>query len=264
MPESPEINFYYNTYFKKLSNKSFTELSILSGKYKRKEPANYLSFSKQLPLNIVKTGVKGKNIWILFDNDTALYFTHGMTGYWTNVDEKHNHIKLVINNNTLYFNDMRGFGTMSIMTKLELDNKLNTLGVDVMTLSNNKNDKQIVMNAIFTKKNSNKIIGKILMEQNILSGIGNYLRAEILWDAIISPYRLLKDFSEDDKDRLFTSIINVVQYHYNNILKYKHAHYPSRKDTFKVYMQKKDINDMEVTHDKLDSRTIHWVKGRQI
>lgn len=262
MPESPEVNFYYTTFFKSIVGKKLKSIEILSGRYVKKGIEDLPLLTNQLPLTIEDTGVKGKNIWMKLNNNLAIFFTHGMTGYWTNKDEKFNHIKLIIDNKDIFFNDMRGFGTVTIMTHFELELKLDSLGVDVMKIQ--PKDKQNVFDKLFIKKNNTKMIGKVLMDQSVISGIGNYLRAEILWDSKISPYRLLKDFTNDDKEHLFNSIIKLAHYHYNNILKFKQAHYPSREGTFKVYMQDKDPNGLEVSHDKMDSRTVHWVKDIQV
>lgn len=263
MPESPEVNFYYTTFFKSNIGKKLKDIEIISGRYKKNKIEDLSILLNKLPLTIEDIGVKGKNIWIKLNNNYAIYFTHGMTGYWTNKEEKFNHIKLVIDNKELYFNDMRGFGTMTIMTHYELELRLDKLGIDVMKMQ--LKDKRNIFDKLFTKKNNMKMIGKILIDQNnAISGIGNYLRAEILWDSKISPYRLLKDFRNEDKERLLVSIIKITQYHYNNIIKNKQPHYPSREDTFKVYMRENDPNGLKVSHDKMGSRTIHWVKEIQL
>lgn len=261
MPESPEVNFYYTTFFKSIIGKKLKNIEILSGRYKKKEIEGLSTLLDKLPLTIEETGIKGKNIWIKLNNNFAIYFTHGMTGYWTTTNEKFNHIKLIIDNNQLFFNDMRGFGTVTIMTHFELESRLEKIGIDVMKIQ--LKDKQTIFDKLFTKKNNTKMIGKILMDQSILSGIGNYLRAEILWDSKISPYRLLNNFTQEDKEVLLNSIIKITHYHYNNIIKNKQPHYPSREGTFKVYMQEKDPNGLTVSHDKMDSRTVHWVKDLQ-
>jgi len=263
MPEGPEIKFYYNQFLKGLRNKTLNNIEIKSGKYTRKNIENLNSLKKLLPLRITNTGVKGKNVWIELDKDMSIYFTHGMTGFWNKNDTlKHNHIELLINNEKLYFNDMRGFGNVTVTTsKEELNNKIDNLGLDVMNIK--KTDKNKFNNILFTDKNRNKVIGKVLMDQSYLSGIGNYLRAEILWESEISPYRKLSDFTTEDKNKLFNAIIKLVNYHYKNICNHKRAHYPDRYDTFKVYMQYKDILGNTVTREKMDNRTVHWVKDIQ-
>lgn len=264
MPEGPEIRFYYETYIHPLKNKTLTNIAILSGRYvKHPKIANFNDFQKLLPLKVIDTGVKAKNVWLIFENKYCLYFTHGMTGRWSkDSTEIHNRIQLQFDNDTLYFNDMRGFGTLTVMlSKDVLTNKLNKLGLDVFTLK--KSDKQLFINALFNDRTNNKMIGKVLLEQEYVSGLGNYLRAEILWDTFISPYRLIKDITAKEKEALFISTLKIIKYHYKYITKHKASYYPTRDETFKVYLRDKDIYGNTVIHEKLGPQTIHWVKERQ-
>jgi len=262
MPEGPEIHFYYKRYVATLKNKVLTNFEIISGRYIRHPNIPHLSdFQKALPLKIVDTGVKGKAIWMLFENDMSLYFTHGMTGGWEiEPNDKHNRIRLTFDDMVLFFNDMRGFGTVTIATsKQELEDRLASLGVDAMTVRNEKT----FINSLFIPKNLDKSIGLILLDQKYVSGIGNYLRAEILWEISISPYRLLKDITLEEKHLLYVATKKIMKYHLKFITKYKHPHYQTRDTTFNVYMRKYDVNGLPVTHEKLGPQTIHWVKDRQ-
>lgn len=264
MPEGPEIKFFYKTYIYPLKNKTLTDISILSGRYiKHPNIPSFTLFQKLLPLNIIDTGVKGKNIWILLSNNYCLYFRHGMTGGWTkDENDVYNRIKLQFDKEILFFNDMRGFGTITIMkSKEELNKKLNSLGIDVFTLK--PTDENLFIQALFNDKTNNKMIGKILLEQKYVSGIGNYLRAEILWAVLISPYRLMKDITNIEKHNLFKNTLKIINYHYKYITKHKQSYYPTREKTFKVYFRNKDIFGNTVIHETLGPQTIHWVKDRQ-
>lgn len=264
MPEGPEIRFFYETYIQSLKNKTLTQIAILSGRYvKHPNIPHFTAFQKLLPLKVIETGVKAKNVWLLLENNYCLYFTHGMTGRWTkDINDIHNRIHLQFGNENLYFNDMRGFGTITVMTsKDELNKRLNDMGLDVFTLT--KKDKELFINALFNEKTKDKMIGKLLLEQTYVSGLGNYLRAEILWDAFISPYRLMKDITQSEKEALFKSTLKIIKYHYNYITKHKETYYPTRDETFKVYLREKDIYGNTVLHEKLGPQTIHWVKDRQ-
>jgi formamidopyrimidine-DNA glycosylase len=44
------------------------------------------------------------------------------------------------------------------------------------------------------------------MDQSKFSGIGNYLKCEILFDAKISPHRYLDQITDQDRDQLFRSM----------------------------------------------------------
>ena len=45
---------------------------------------------------------------------------------------------------------------------------------------------------------SERTVGAVLLDQTAVAGIGNYLRAEILWQCRIDPWRTVGDLTEDD------------------------------------------------------------------
>ena len=83
------------------------------------------------------------------------------------------------------------------------------------------------------------------MNQSYLSGIGNYLKSEILYQSKISPYRKLESLNENDIEILYKNIIKIS----NDSLKAGGAtirNYSNINDekgnyvfSFKVYQQKK-------------------------
>ena len=64
------------------------------------------------------------------------------------------------------------------------------------------------------KKYPNKTISEFLMNQKIVSGIGNYLKAECLYDAKISPHRFCCHISTKESDRLFYACRRITQLSY--------------------------------------------------
>jgi formamidopyrimidine-DNA glycosylase len=60
---------------------------------------------------------------------------------------------------------------------------------------------------VFKKRISSRgsIIKKILMDQSIISGIGNIYSDEILWDAKINPYKRGKELKEKELKKIFHS-----------------------------------------------------------
>ena len=71
----------------------------------------------------------------------------------------------------------------------ELTNKLNKIGPDIMEQST---DLELFKNQIKKRNNLDKSIGLVIMDQKIISGIGNYLRADILYLSKINPFRKVK------------------------------------------------------------------------
>ena len=101
------------------------------------------------------------------------------------------------------------------------------------------------------------------------SGVGNWIRAEILYECKIAPNRKLKDLSESDIKHLYHWSIKILKDAYNvkglTISNYidPEGNYGTYK--VKVYMQKKDpYGHKVITSVFSDKRTIHWVPEVQI
>jgi formamidopyrimidine-DNA glycosylase len=116
------------------------------------------------------------------------------------------------------------------------------------------------------KKKKKKTIAQVLMNQSVISGIGNYLKAEILYAARVSPHRECDSLTDKELGRICKYTNQIMNTSYNSggatILTYKdeNGNPGTFSRRFMVYNQKKDPlgNDVirETTKDK---RTTHWV-----
>jgi formamidopyrimidine-DNA glycosylase len=118
---------------------------------------------------------------------------------------------------------------------------------------------------------SNKPIGQLLMDQSLFAGVGNYIRAEALYQAKMSPWRLGNQLTEDDLKALYEAIVSVMKESYDHqgatILTYKNAYGEEGKHSsyFKVYGQSKDpLGNIIKKEDTPDKRTIHWCPAVQV
>ena len=55
------------------------------------------------------------------------------------------------------------------------------------------------------KNNLDKCIGLVMINQKIISGIGNYLRADILYLSKINPFRKIRKLNNDEIEILFNN-----------------------------------------------------------
>ena len=104
------------------------------------------------------------------------------------------------------------------------------------------------------------------MNQKTVAGVGNYIKAEVLWLSKVSPLRRVADLKEAEIVSLRDNIQKVIRTSYQNggatIKSFYGADgsvgtYSSR---FLVYNQKTDPYDNPVTKTKTpDGRTTHWV-----
>jgi len=120
------------------------------------------------------------------------------------------------------------------------------------------------------KKNKHNIC-KVLMDQSVIAGVGNYVKAEALWLAKINPASSVQDLEDHQLVDLNESIKSVLRASYESggatIKSYKNfdgeiGDYSSR---FLVYNQKTDPHGNEVVKFQTpDGRTTHWVPEVQI
>jgi formamidopyrimidine-DNA glycosylase len=263
MTEGPETYFYY-TILKHLIGKKIVKLKILTKRYRNKD---FLKLQRSLPLKIIDIDIKGKNIWFKFENGMIMYVTHGMSGSWsfkgdeTRILNKYSIHRIVFeidNEETLYFNDWNNIATIRIFyNDDELNEKLDDLGPCIFGKVSYKDFYER-----FEKK-KDKEIAILLLDQSIIAGVGNYLRADILWKSRLSPYRKYSDLTENEKRRLYKYTNDIPMFHYKFMKKYGEVFPPERINTFMIYRKNKDKYGNKVKKDLLNGRSIYWVSTLQ-
>jgi DNA-formamidopyrimidine glycosylase len=276
MPEGPEVKMLVDLLNKKLKNKTIKNIEILGGKYLRKKA----DFSNLKGLNIKSINCYGKFIYWIFNNsDLVLFNTLGMTGWWSinNHSIMHNNIKFIIEDLIVYFNDPRNFGNIIISNHSKLNNKLEELGADIFNNSNND-----IFIERLKKKRDDSMICSALLDQKVIAGCGNYLRAEALYIAKISPFRTIKNLSKDEMNKIFNILVQLAWFYYNeekgrilNIIDNKYqlnatykktgpSKYKPESGFFHVYRQDKDTLGNKVLKKEINNRTIHYVPNIQL
>ena len=265
MPEGPEVKIMVKYLSNNFKNKTLKNIEILDGRYKRHDvPFNYELFLEDLPLVIKSIKCHGKFIyWEFFNSDFVIFNTLGMEGKWTTSEDKHNNILFLINEKKLYLNDFRNFGTLKFCYKDELEEKLKELGPDILS---DNNEFEEFKNRLEKKK---KNIAEILLDQKVLAGVGNYLRAEGLYVAKINPFKKIKELTEEELKKLYEVLRQISWFNYDfkkgkklKIIddKYEIEKLYSKSDSyFLVYREKKDILGNKVVSEKLKDRTIFYV-----
>ena len=98
------------------------------------------------------------------------------------------------------FSDLRKFGKIVLLDtkKIEELPEIKKLGVDAMSREFNlKKFKEIL------EKKPKSIIGLLLMDQNLIAGIGNIYRSEILFAAGVDPKRKVESLKEAEIEKIF-------------------------------------------------------------
>lgn len=214
---------------------------------------------------VVSVNVHGKFMYWTFENNWHMLCTFGMTGQWSPICGKHPCFVFEFHDgSSVYFNDPRHFGTIQFIRELKVD-KLSKLGWD--PLGGDSSKIRFVLNKC---QKTSKPIGQLLMDQSLFSGVGNYIRAEALYLARMSPWRPSNTISEKDFILLCRSLIEVMNDSYNHqgatILTYKDAYGAEGKysSCFKVYGQKTDpLGYTIIKEETPEGRTIHWCPSLQ-
>jgi len=280
MPEGPEVRVVADFLRLVLLNKHVYQIIDVKNIYTSTDI-----------LYVCDIQTKGKNIVLIMqrsDYNFVFFRCHlKMEGAWYKSDtcssDKHLKIALQLADYFVCFSSSR-FYTFERLSVDDLRSKLNLFGPDVLqtALFLTKNIESLYETNLFTleyfldlvtrKRLAKKTVGSLLLEQKYMSGIGNYMRAEILYLARISPKRQLQHLSREDVETLYSLILN---YSYRCYLCQGHSIYtfkvPSEirrqySDTipFNVYGRKEDNFGYEVVREKLGGRMIHWVPTIQL
>lgn len=296
MPEINEVRRYADFLIKKLKNKNILEINILNGRYKKHKPFDkYKELVNKLPIKLLDVKTKGKFLYIILEDNYYIFSTLGLSGGWTYesnnsdkfehplassyIDQKetegylktalaHLNIEFKTDTGSVYFYDTLSFGTMKIITdNTELEKKLKELGPDIMESTTTYD---LFVERITKKTNLNKEIGIVLMNQKVISGIGNYLRADILWMSKVSPFRKVVDLEKSELKEIFynSKLLTWGEYDRSKAIELgiikKSDKMPSDygRDFF-VYNADEDIHNHKIKKEELyegsQKRFIYWV-----
>lgn len=281
MPEVCEVALTAEILEKYTKNKVLEKIKFVAGRYgpDRTPPVGFTDIKKLLPAIVTKVDSRGKFLWFELNGDGTVFYiwnTFGLTGMWSFYKPKYLKAIMTFSDGTIaYFSDVRNFGTFKFSTsKNQLEKKLQELSPDFLK------DDDFDLSEI---KKIRKPIVTILMNQKLIgSGIGNYLSAEILYRAKISPYRLGTSLSSSDLSNLkywikymvkLCYVDNHIGYMINledeaNKIKRKNYHpeikLKDKEFDFQVYKQSEDPLGNKVERDEIiKGRTTYWVPAVQ-
>lgn len=263
MPEIAEVHLNTDFILRPILEKqSICQIKILSGKYLKKKPANFDKFNQSLPAKVTDVCNRGKFIYLKLDNGWSIGIGFGMTGRMITDEPDHSHHRIEILHSTpgvqLFYNDMRNFGNFNFYLpgSDDLEKKLEKLGIDL--LQEPEASKTRVVERFRRKPNWD--ISKALLSQEILAGVGNYVRAEALYDAKIWPYAKIKDLTDQNLYQIYQSAVKVSQTAYEIQAKYflDGIPYQEYQKFMKIYNSDRDPEGNKVER-SADTRTTWWV-----
>lgn len=293
MPEAAEIRVISEYLNKVWSGKLIVSLGWDSRSKFNKTGIKNMDLVK-VPCKVIRVFPHGKLIIIetinSLNNTIFMISQLGMEGKWVHKPEKHSNFRLYFGNlsqdkteyiveDTWWYDDSRHFGHFNVYPDLSEPKKvhgpclMNTALYHQGLVIPNSHQNIIDLNLFTTKirnpRISSKYICDFLMEQKHMAGIGNYLRAEILYRAKINPLKKLESFLDGDIEKLYKSILEQMVIAYGakglTIKSYWDPEGNKGKCPLSVYGQTFDphSNPVEKFKDK-SGRTVHWVPAIQV
>ena len=198
MPELPEVETVRKTLELKLKGKKISDINII---YPRIfEGQNIDKVKEQIKNQTIKE-LNRKGKWLIFNLDNYYLLSHlrmeGKYLYRNFNDslEKHELVTFKINDEfELRYKDTRKFGRMYLIKKDDLykNSPLTKLGLEPW--DNNLNEDYLKEK--FSKKRLP--IKTVLLDQTIITGIGNIYADEILFLSKINPYKKAKELTNKE------------------------------------------------------------------
>ena len=208
MPELPEVEIVKKSLKKNVKDKKILDVVITNRNLRFKVEKDFEKILKNRKIQNVNR--YAKNIILELNGNIYVIIHLGMTGTFhlirnnvlknTNLSfyqskdlpVKHNHIILIFKKFRVIYNDPRRFGFFKLLKDKEsFKLYLNNIGYE--PLDKNFNLKYLKKSVLFRKK----CIKSILLDQKIISGIGNIYANEILFHSGLNPRKKgikLKDF----------------------------------------------------------------------
>ena len=193
MPELPEVETVRRGLAAHLKGRTITAVRVHHPRAARRHEAGPDDLTARLiGAHVTGTGRRGKYLWLSMSDGAALVVHLGMSGQMLLGDvPKADHLRiaaLLDDGTTLSFVDQRTFGGWMLSEMVEVDSS--TVPVAVAHLARDPLDPRFDPDsvvAVLRRKHSE--IKRQLLDQTVVSGIGNIYADEALWRARVNGVR---------------------------------------------------------------------------
>jgi len=194
MPELPEVQTTVNGLNRLVKGKKIVDVTTdynspyYKGKSEIKNPEFFKIFKKKVSgKKILKAERRAKNILIHLSSGDTILVHMKMTGHFVYNKPTTRFVRLdfkLDNNKHLVLSDMRKFAKVTIIKTSELEKSLHLKHLGPEPLDKSFTFPKFKSRILRRPKGR---IKQILMDQNLISGIGNIYADEILWRAGVHP-----------------------------------------------------------------------------
>lgn len=205
MPEGPEIWNTADSLRATLQDKPITDLFFAFEELKEYE-------SKLKGKKVTDVEARGKAILTYFEDETVMYSHNQLYGKWMvrengQEPDTGRSLRVAIHND-------EGSAYLYSASQIEMLNKaavsehsyIKKLGPDVLHPETSYED---IIGQFRSGDFQNRKLTTLLLDQGFISGIGNYLRSEIMFYAKVDPRKKLKNYSDEEKVALAKATIEI-------------------------------------------------------
>ena len=211
MPELPEVETVVKGLKEIIIGGQIIDVQTSDKKLRIEYPKNFAHLLKGR--SITQITRRSKYIIMSLDDGQQLVFHLGMSGKLlvSNTKQqaqKHDHVMLrLADNKAIIFNDPRRFGIATVIANDEMTtHKLfKHLGIEPLT-------KEFCAEYLFQLVSGRKTnIKTLIMNANLIVGVGNIYACESLYEAGISPLRVANNITEIEAESLVKQIKSVLK-----------------------------------------------------
>ncbi|MGH2725212.1 MAG: Fpg/Nei family DNA glycosylase [Actinomycetota bacterium] len=220
MPELPDVDAFRRTFAERAAGRTVRRVVVTDAGILRNAPAPTLDRALR-GHRFEEPARHGK--WLVCRTDGPAVLIHfGMTGELEWADgqagrHRYDRVIFVLDRGELRYRDMRKLrGLWLAHDEEEIAAILGPLGPDALTVN-----RRAFRELLGRRRGRAKAV---LMNQGVLSGIGNLLADEILWHARIHPSARVEDLSEEDVDRLHRELRRILR------ASLRHDRVPARRE----------------------------------
>lgn len=209
MPELPEVETIKNILKTTWLNKTIDHIEVLSPKMIKGDVSAFYSLEHQT-LNDIQR--KGKFLIFFLSNHLVLLSHLRMEGkfYLFHKDENNSRFARIIfyftNDEKMCYDDSRKFGVMKVIHEDELKNEpwLSALGPEPFDIEDTSS-------LLLKAQKIHTPIKPFIMDQHVISGIGNIYADEILYRSHISPLESASHLIKEDWDLLISNAKDILK-----------------------------------------------------
>lgn len=238
MPELPEVQTTVNGLLRHMKGQTVTGVwtdynsPFHIGKHNIKNPLFFKKFKKIIVgAQVSNVERRAKNIWIHLSNNHTIIIHMKMTGHllygmyeyskkdnvWFPAEDgplkdpfnRFIHVVFSLSNGKhVALSDMRKFAKVTVIETGKLHET-----TDVKKLGPEPLSPQFTASLLKERllKRPNGKIKTVLMDQNIVAGIGNIYSDEILWYACVHPERKTKDINSQEVEKIYEGTLEILK-----------------------------------------------------